>query len=178
MDKKRVEELVGAHGFEDYRWIDAKEIAVRQWVRSMCIHSCPDYGQKAVCPPNMPSIAECERFFAEYDKALIIRFAMEAHHRGQDSAVFSDIDESLLELEKSLFYEGHPKALLLPATVCYRCEECTQSLEACRFKEKARPTPEALGVDLFTTVKKVGYPLDVLKDMDDTMNRYAILMVA
>ncbi len=178
MDEKTVESLLEAHGFKDYRWIDAKEIVIRQWVRSLCIHSCPDYGKRAVCPPNMPSIGECERFFAEYDRALILRFEMKAHHRKKDSEVFCQIDESLLDLEKRLFYEGYPKALLLPATVCYRCDECTQSLTECRFKDKARPTPEALGVDLFTTVKKVGYPLDVLKDMDDMMNRYAILMVA
>jgi len=178
MDEKLVEKLLEEHGFEDYRFIDAQEIVVRQWVRSMCIHSCPDYGQRAVCPPNMPDIEECERFFSEYDHALIIRFEMAAHHRGEDASMFFEIDEALLELEKKLFYEGYPKALLLPATVCYRCDDCMRTPTACRHKEKARPTPEALGVDLFTTVKKVGYPLHVIKDEDDTMNRYAILMVA
>ena len=41
----------------------------------------------------------------------------------------------------------------------------------------ARPSPESFCVDVFTTVRKYGYPIKVLRDYDQEMNRYAILMV-
>jgi hypothetical protein len=41
----------------------------------------------------------------------------------------------------------------------------------------ARPTIEAFTVDVFSTARNVGYPIQVLTDPTVTMNRYAILMV-
>jgi hypothetical protein len=34
-----------------------------------------------------------------------------------------------------------------------------------------------MAMDVFATVKKVGYPIEVLTDYKKTMNRYAFLMV-
>jgi len=177
MKREDVETLLAEYDFEDFRWIAPEDIAIRQWVRFMCVESCPGYGKKAVCPPNVPAIEECERFFSEYNAAILIRFEMNAHHRDDDPEVFKDIDQRLLKLEERLFYEGHQKAIVFPATICYRCDDCPGRRDLCRHKESARPTPEALGVDLFETVKKVGYPLKIVKDMEETMNRYALLMV-
>ena len=41
----------------------------------------------------------------------------------------------------------------------------------------ARPSPEALAVDVFGTVRSLGFPIEVLSDYDQTMNRYAFLLV-
>lgn len=35
--------------------------------------------------------------------------------------------------------------------------------------------PEALAVDVFSTVRQVGYPIEVLTDYSEAMNRYAFL---
>jgi hypothetical protein len=34
-----------------------------------------------------------------------------------------------------------------------------------------------MGVDVFTTVRQCGYPIEVLADYGQPMNRYAFLMV-
>jgi hypothetical protein len=34
-----------------------------------------------------------------------------------------------------------------------------------------------MAVDVFSTVRKIGYPIEVLPDTDQTMNRYAFLMI-
>jgi hypothetical protein len=41
----------------------------------------------------------------------------------------------------------------------------------------SRPTPDALAVDVFSTVRKLGYPIEVLSDYDQEMNRYAFLLI-
>jgi hypothetical protein len=34
-----------------------------------------------------------------------------------------------------------------------------------------------MAVDVFSTARAAGYPIEVLSDYDQTMNRYAILLV-
>jgi hypothetical protein len=41
----------------------------------------------------------------------------------------------------------------------------------------ARPTPEAMAVDVFATVRQVDYLIEVLSNYKQTMNRYAFLLV-
>jgi hypothetical protein len=41
----------------------------------------------------------------------------------------------------------------------------------------SRPTPEAMSVDVFATVRQVGYPIEVLSDTSQKMNRYSFLMI-
>lgn len=44
-------------------------------------------------------------------------------------------------------------------------------------KSKFRPCLEALGVDVFATARKLGYPIEVLTDYKQEMNRYSFLMI-
>jgi hypothetical protein len=37
--------------------------------------------------------------------------------------------------------------------------------------------PEALAVDVFSTVRQVGYPIEVLTEYPQAMNRYAFLLI-
>jgi len=60
---------------------------------------------------------------------------------------------------------------------CPRCEECVGRPQECREPGSARPTPEGLAIDLFATARNAGYPLEVLTDPAQPMNRYAILLV-
>ena len=73
-EKNRLEDIFKQSGFDDFKWIDPKEIVVAQWVRMKCAFGCDEYGQCAMCPPNVPSIDECRFFFDEYSKVAIFRF--------------------------------------------------------------------------------------------------------
>ncbi|ACB85735.1 DUF2284 domain-containing protein [Natranaerobius thermophilus] len=177
MNDQHVEDLINKYGFQDYKWIDSKEIVVKQWVRFKCLFMCDTYGTKAVCPPNMPTVQECEKFFSEYSKAVILRIQVPAYHGDKDSEVFREIDKNLIELEKEIFYAGYYKVMAFLATICYQCQDCPREMTDCVYKQWSRPTPEALGVDVFETVKKVGYPIEVLSNYQQQMNRYAIIMI-
>ncbi|UCF41791.1 MAG: hypothetical protein JSW43_05565, partial [Gemmatimonadota bacterium] len=78
-DNKReeLEALFHKHGYTDFKWIEPEKIVVSQWVRMKCMFGCGRYGQRATCPPNMPSVSECEKFFQEYDDAVVFHFAKE-----------------------------------------------------------------------------------------------------
>lgn len=69
MEKKRtLDAIIHAQRYSDYRWIDPTQIVVAQWVRMECMFGCGEYGRGGACPPNTPSVAECERFFNEYSQ--------------------------------------------------------------------------------------------------------------
>ena len=72
--RKELEALFHKYGYKDYKWIDPKKIIVSQWVRMKCMYGCGNYGENASCPPNVPSVSECERFFQEYNEAVVLHF--------------------------------------------------------------------------------------------------------
>ncbi|MGA3297814.1 MAG: DUF2284 domain-containing protein [Candidatus Bathyarchaeia archaeon] len=73
-EHKRLEAIFTKHSFMDFRWVDAQKIVIAQWVRMKCMFGCTEYGKSASCPPNIPSVAECERFFRDYTEAAIFHF--------------------------------------------------------------------------------------------------------
>jgi predicted metal-binding protein len=60
---------------------------------------------------------------------------------------------------------------------CRLCVKCSGERATCTNKNDARPGPESLAVDVFSTVRSVGYPIEVLTGYDQEMNRYAFLLI-
>ena len=176
-NRQNIESIIREKGFLDFKWIDPKAIVVSHWVRMKCIFGCPDFGQNASCPPNTPSVKECRKFFDEYNNTVIFHFARQFEDPEDRNKWTKNITMKLLKLEKDVFLKGNVKAFLLPMDNCQICKECTSDLKDCNHPKQSRPTPEALAVDVYTTVKKVGYPIEVLTNYNDTMNRYAFLLI-
>ncbi|MHA2083993.1 MAG: DUF2284 domain-containing protein [Candidatus Thorarchaeota archaeon] len=172
-----LEKMLSAQGFENFKWINPKDIQTAQWVRMKCTFGCPDYGKGACCPPNTPSVDDCRKFFDDYSRALVLQFSMKEETPGERHSWTSAINKHLLDLERSIFLEGFVKAFVLLITACSLCKECSENKIECKHPSQARPTPEAFAVDVFSTVRQLGFPISVLKDHEETMNRYAILLV-
>ena len=165
------------HGVDDFRWIDPAEIVVGQWVRMKCLYGCSDYGRNASCPPNTPSVAECRDFFREYRIGAIFRFAKRFADPEERHGWTREVNRSLLALERQVFIAGYQKVFLLFMDNCKLCQECARTRTACRNRPHSRPTPEGMGVDVFATVAKFGFPIEVLARYEEEMNRYAFLLI-
>ncbi len=175
--REKLERIFTKHTFTDFKWLDTRWIIVSQWVRLKCMFGCPEYGKRASCPPNVPTVTECERFFREYKEAVIFHFEKAVAKPEERYAWTKEVNARLWKLERDVFLAGYPKAFLLYIDTCYACKDCSGTRTECFNKKLARPTPEALSVDVYSTVKKVGYPIQVLSDYSQKMNRYAFLMV-
>lgn len=174
---EHIEELARKHHVNDFKWMDPNKFVVGQWVRMKCMYGCEEYGKTATCPPNVPSIAECKEFFHEYTSALVIHFAQSFDKPEDRHDWTKNINSQLLELERDVFISGYRKTFLIFLDSCTFCDGCPGKLEKCKEPKKARPTPEALGVDVYATVRQIGYPIEVLSDYSQTMNRYAFLLI-
>lgn len=177
LTKHALEEKFRARGLVDFRWIDPASVVVAEWVRMKCRFGCEGYGRSACCPPNVPAVDECARFFREYSEAVIFHFSKTLPDPDDRYAWTGEIGEKLLELERDVFVSGHPKAFLLLLDSCSLCKTCTGRRASCKEPRRARPTPEALAMDVFSTVRAAGYPIQVLSDYAQEMNRYAFLLV-
>jgi len=60
---------------------------------------------------------------------------------------------------------------------CSLCADCPGERAKCVNPQLSRPTVEAMAVDVYTTVRQIGYPIQVLSDYAQAMNRYAMLLV-
>ncbi|RPJ08337.1 MAG: hypothetical protein EHM37_16880 [Deltaproteobacteria bacterium] len=41
----------------------------------------------------------------------------------------------------------------------------------------ARPAPEAMAIDVYSTVRRFGYPIEVRRAVTDEQNRYGFLLI-
>jgi predicted metal-binding protein len=175
--KEKFEAVFREHGFTDFKWIAPEKIVASQWVRMKCVYGCSEYGQAACCPPNVPSVSECEKFFREYKLAAIFHFAKQVDKPEDRFPWTKKINNKLLRLEREIFLSGYRKAFLLFLDSCAICDSCTGAKAECKEPKLARPAPEALAVDVFATVRQLDYLIEVLSDYSQTMNRYAFLLI-
>ena len=176
-NRNELEALFEKHGYTDFKWIQPTEIVVAQWVRMKCMFGCSGYASNASCPPNVPSISECRQFFREYDTAALFHFERTVDKPEDRHAWSRKVNQGLLKLEREVFLAGYEKAFLLFMDSCGICAECSSRREECRNPESIRPTPEGLAMDVFSTVRQIGYPIQVLSDYSQPMNRYAFLLI-
>ena len=177
MDKQGVEQALLDRGYEDFKWISGEEVEVAQWVRMKCMFGCKSYGQVATCPPATPSVAECREFFRDYSQVAVIHITGQFPQREDRKKWSLQTNLDLLELERDAFLLGHQKAFILFIDECQICAECSTTREECKNLDKARPGPEGMAMDVFATVRKTGYPIEVLTEQTQVMNRYAFLLV-
>jgi len=174
---ERIDAIVRHHGYSDYKWFDPKAIIVSLWVRMKCEYGCPSYARIASCPPNTPSVQECRRFFSEYTAGLVFHFQKVAPEREVRLAWSAKTNVALTKVERDVFLAGYPKAFLLFMDSCHICPECVATRSECKEPKLSRPSPEGMSVDVYATVRQLGFPIEVLTDPSHRMDRYAFLLV-
>lgn len=177
MDRERLEVLFKDSGFVDFKWINAQQIVVAQWIRFRCMFGCRNYGKKGTCPPNMPPIAECERMISEYSHVAVFHFEKKFEKLEEYRPWSTELVSRLVKLEREIFLSGYYKTLLLSFDACMLCDACTGNRSECRNPTVSRPGADALGVDVYATVQSIGYPIQVVKNYRDITNRYAFILI-
>ncbi len=135
-------------GFPVARIIETAGIVVEPWVRLKCRFGCSRYGQSLACPPFSPDEDQMQALLSRYRLALLV----------QGTPPSTYFHEQLLALERSIFLAGYPEALAFGAGPCPVCPSCPVE-GRCRFPEKARPSLEACGVDVYETARRAGLSL-------------------
>jgi len=107
--KAALDDVIQKRGYTDYKWIEPHKIITAQWVRMKCMFGCNGYGRCAACPPNTPSLDECERFFNEYDDALVLHFTGTMDKPEDRHNWSAKINAQLVKLEREVFLSGYER---------------------------------------------------------------------
>jgi predicted metal-binding protein len=180
---------------DDFRLIPADEIEVAEWVRWKCEYGCRAYGKHLTCPPYTPRPEETRKLIRSYEQALIVRFNdvqpnlkvpyAHIHHYLWDAIL--TMHSTMFELERHAFLAGYYKAFAMAALPCSFCRDCLPERENftldqaskrfCEHQDKARPSMEACGIDVFKTVRAVGYELGVRTSPKDRITFFGLLLI-
>lgn len=147
--------------------ISAQDIVIDPRVRIKCfIPVCNSYNRGLMCPPNLPPVHEFQEALKLFNIALLVQYRQPLS--GNEETDYRDLFEGARKLhhlinlgEKEAFAQGFRFATGLIAGSCHLCDECVgiASGEPCRHPFKARPSMEAMGIDVMATVEKAGLSL-------------------
>jgi predicted metal-binding protein len=79
-------------------------------------------------------------------------------------------------LERQLFLAGYYKAFGMGAGPCLLCRRCTFD-QGCRHPEQARPSMEACGIDVFSTARRHGFAIEVVRSRRDEQHYFGLVLV-
>jgi predicted metal-binding protein len=151
-------------GADEAKIIPAHTVLTAPWVRMKCHFGCELYGLGYCCPPQTPTPQEMREVIACYEHALLFHCTK----RGS-------LGRIAYELEREIFLRGFYKAFGLGSGPCRICRKCSQ--KRCTHPEQARPSMEACGIDVFSTVRANGFPIEVLKDEGCQGNYYGLVLI-
>lgn len=146
--------------------ISPADVETADWVRLKCQFGCDGFGGCLVCPPFTPTPDRMRKVLDCYRRAILIHFAPEA-----------EIKATVADLEREIFLLGAWKALGLGAGPCYFCKSCPVQEGQCRHSERARPAMEACGIDVYTTARRAGFPIEVVRSHRQCPNYYGLILV-
>jgi predicted metal-binding protein len=169
MERNNYEEYVSAAlemKAKDAKIIPAETVVVAQWVREKCQFGCGGYGKSLTCPPHSPTPEKTKDMLTHYEHALLIHGDMN-----------TPLNKIVVELERKIFLAGYERAFGMGGGPCFLCQECVPSPGLCKHPEEARPSMEACGIDVYSTVKAHGFPIEVLKDQNCKPNFYGLVLI-
>ncbi|MEW6444057.1 MAG: DUF2284 domain-containing protein [bacterium] len=144
--------------------MNARDVIVDERVRLKCrIPVCESYGRNFMCPPHVPSVAEFRTALEKFSRALLVRLTVPLSKRpmGPGKNVYAPAKRlhELINLgEKIAFEAGFRFATGLIGGCCRLCPDCAgvKPDGRCAHPFKARPSMEAMGIDVAATTARAG----------------------
>lgn len=147
--------------------IPVSKIAIDPRVRIKClVPLCDSYNRCLMCPPNLPPLGEFREALCRFNRAVLVQYRQrlqpgEERELENISMGARRLHELVNLGEKQAFMSGFRFATGLIAGRCHLCEECVgvDSGQPCRHPFQARPSMEAMGIDVAATVENAGIPV-------------------
>ena len=150
-----------------------KDIPVDERVTLKCqVPRCFGYGVSANCPPNTIKPDELRTHLGKYKWSIFFTKDVPSEVIVRDRAtikekvaVYQDVYKIVSDIESMAFYDGHYLAFGFGAGSCRHTfcslEKTCRAMEGerCRFSLRARPSMEAVGIDVYKMVATCGWDI-------------------
>lgn len=162
-------------GLTEAKFIHTPQVHTAGAPRLRCQLSCPQTLQSVMTPPHTPRAEEVRAMLDEYRYGLITR-REEPFGERDFREVWQEFGDAMLSLEKQCLGRGYPKSFTLAVGNCL-APLAEDELRPCDYPGKARPTLEALGIDLKETLEMVHWGGMVQRAEDEPMQLFALLLL-
>lgn len=156
-------------GADDAREISTGIISIQDEIVELCKEPlCESYGESFNCPPHTITPVEFRESIRDYQKALIFKIDVDLEILLSDRRfeAFRTIYEIAAQLEALSLNAGYFLSKGYAAGSCkpvfcseYECQALIDG-SSCRYPDLARPSMEALGINVFKLVKDVGWDIN------------------
>jgi predicted metal-binding protein len=175
----RLKKKAMALGASDAVVVPADVIPIEDEIIEMCRPpNCEQYGKSANCPPHAMTPEDARQWIRSYHSALIFKIDVSPRVLFSESGleIFKKIFLISARLEEFSVGQGHALSKGLAAgsckTVFCRDIPCDALIKdgKCRYPSLARPSMEALGINVFRLAKEVGWEIHAIlrkSDPDD-----------
>ena len=162
--------------------VPAEHVVVDERVRLKCtVPRCLRAGETPNCPPNAPDLELVRRALARFTWAVLVKCDVgpveeyapgRGANRAEQRRVLSFHEQSseiVCALERQAYKDGYHLAMGFGGGSCkdYLCKgQLCQYLDSgrCRFPHRARPSMEAVGIDVVALIREVGWSAYALLD--------------
>lgn len=172
--------IVRDRGATNAKIIPSKDIVVDRRVRLKCmVPICENFGKHLLCPPNLMSVEEFQDVLSLYKRALLIQLESEVDSTDKSKKPLGKdlikemkrrtstdgcelrLNEIVNLAEAAAFKEGCYLAAGFIGSECLLCQECVsqKGTRPCRHPFEARPSMQAMGIDVIKTCEKAGIPV-------------------
>ena len=163
-------------GASDAKIIRSEDVLIDERVQAKCsLPKCQNYGTNANCPPYALRPDQTREILKKYRYGILYTFQAISEgfvgsydvlsNREEVARQRSLIFEICSKLEAAAFYDGYYLALGFAGGSCRSvfCKdiECQvlQPGKGCRFPLKARPSMEAVGIDVYKMCVRAGWDI-------------------
>ena len=183
---KDLETIALEGGANAVKLISPQDVVVAQWVRNKCQFGCRHFAKRFTCPPYSPTPQETAEVLQSYNQALLVEFADRYLDRLRQEPEKTMFHQTLYNMERTAFLSGYEKALCYDAGPCVLCKECpAEKLESpslflkkeCKRPKEARPAMEAAGIDVYSTVRRAGLEIHVVRDKAEPFKSFGLLLL-
>jgi predicted metal-binding protein len=158
-------------GVTDAVVIETSKVFTEAWVRMKCQFGCAMFGKGLCCPPRTPTPEEMRKILDSYRYGILLH-----RHIQKGYKYVNDFNDIIVDLERTIFLDGYYKAWAIGSGPCTRCKECNIT-GTCLHPEKARPSMESCGIDVYKTARESGLPIKVVKDHSQDRDIYGLVLV-
>ena len=162
--------MVLEKGIDQAVVVETSRVVTAPWVRMKCQFGCSGYGESLCCPPRTPTPDEMRKILDSYTYGILLHRQIKKGGKQVER-----LSETAVDIERALFLDGYYKAWTLGSGPCGRCKAC--NMKACLHSDRARPSMEACGIDVFATARAYSLPIEVVKDHTKVRNHYALVLV-
>ncbi len=163
-------------GADAAQMIRPDQVVVAEWVRLKCQYGCGGYGECLTCPPHSPSSEVTRQMLAHYRQALLLCVEVPGGTWKEEEQQRRRLAEAVAALERELFLAGYHRAWGMSAGPCPFCETCNLP-GPCHFPRLARPSMEACGIDVYSTVRHAGWEIKVVQTLEAPCRLFGLVLV-